>query len=114
MPYATPLTDAELAEALESLPAWTLDDAVIRLTVELRDFREAIALVNAVAEAAQAADHHPDMHVTGYRRVSFELTTHAAKAITSRDIELAQSIEGILVRFAPDANQGAGTGVAGG
>ena len=64
--------------------------------------------MNAVAEAAEAANHHPDIHITGYRRVSFELTTHAAKALTFRDIELAQSIEGILVRFAPDANQGVG------
>ncbi|MEA2651730.1 MAG: 4a-hydroxytetrahydrobiopterin dehydratase [Chloroflexota bacterium] len=114
MPYATPLTDAELAEALVSLPAWTREGEVIRLTVELRDFREAVALVNAVADAAEAADHHPDIHITGYRRVSFELTTHAAKALTVRDVELAQSIEGILVRFAPDANQGAGTGGVGG
>ena len=67
-----------------------------------------------IADAAEAADHHPDIHITGYRRVSFELTTHAAKALTFRDIELAQSIEGILVRFAPDANQGAGTGGVGG
>ena len=69
MPYATPLTDAELADALGSLPAWTREGDVIRLTVELRDFREAIALVNAVADAAEAANHHPDIHITGYRRV---------------------------------------------
>ncbi len=97
MPYATPLTDEELAEALASLPAWTRDDAVIRLTVELRDFREAVALVNAVADAAEAANHHPDIHVTGYRRVSFELTTHSAKALTRRDMELAGEITRLII-----------------
>jgi len=96
MPYATPLTDAELAEALASLAAWSRDGAVIRRTVELADFRAAIALVNAVADAAEAANHHPDMHITGYRRVSFELTTHAAKALTWRDIELAGEIDRIV------------------
>jgi 4a-hydroxytetrahydrobiopterin dehydratase len=114
MPYATPLTEAELAEALAGLPAWTRDDSVIRLTVELRDFREAIALVNAVADASEAANHHPDLHIVGYRRVSIELTTHAAKALTWRDIDLATTIEGILVRFAPDVNQGGGSGGPGG
>ena len=92
MPYATPLTDAELAEALASLPAWTREGAVIRLTVELRDFREAVALVNAVAEAAEAANHHPDIHITGYRRVSFELTTHAASGLTKNDFVMAAKI----------------------
>jgi 4a-hydroxytetrahydrobiopterin dehydratase len=114
MPYATPLTEPELVEALASLPAWTRDGDVIRLTVELRDFREAIALVNAVADASEAANHHPDMHITGYRRVSLELTTHAAKALTWRDIDLAGTIEAILVRFAPDVNQGGGGGGSGG
>ena len=114
MPYATPLTEPELAEALAALPAWTRDGSVIRLTVELRDFREAIALVNAVADASETANHHPDVHITSYRRVTLELTTHAAKALTWRDIDLASTIEGILVRFAPDVNQGGGAGGPGG
>jgi len=97
MPYATPLTDTELADALGSLPEWTRDGPIIRRTAELRDFRDAVALINAVADAAEAADHHPDIHLTGYRRVSFELSTHAAKAVTGRDIELAAEIDRLII-----------------
>ena len=97
MPYADPLTDAELAAALASLPGWTRDGPTISRSVQLHDFREAIALVNAVADAAEAADHHPDMHITGYRRVSFELSTHAAKALTRRDIDLAAEIDRLII-----------------
>ena len=96
MPYATPLTDAELAEGLASLPEWTRDGDTIRRSVQVADFAAAIALVNAVAGAAEAANHHPDIHVTGYRHVSLEVSTHAAKALTRRDIELATEIDRLI------------------
>ncbi len=96
MPYATPLTDAELADALASLPEWAQEGDTIRRSVEVADFAAAVALINAVAEAAEAADHHPDIHLTGYRHVSFEVSTHAAKALTRRDIELATEIDRLI------------------
>jgi 4a-hydroxytetrahydrobiopterin dehydratase len=96
MPYATPLTDAELAEALVSLPEWTPEGDTIRRSVQVADFAAAIALVNSVADAAEAANHHPDIHITGYRHVSFELSTHAARALTRRDIELAVEIDRLI------------------
>jgi 4a-hydroxytetrahydrobiopterin dehydratase len=96
MPYATPLTDAELADALALLPEWAQDGDTIRRSVEVADFAAAVALINAVAEAAEAADHHPDIHLTGYRHVSFEVSTHAAKALTRRDIELATEIDRLI------------------
>ena len=94
MPYAEPLTDAELAEALARLPDWERDGGAIRRTVELAGFRAAIDFVNAVADAAEQANHHPDISIHRYRRVTFMLTTHAAGgAITLRDIELAARID---------------------
>jgi 4a-hydroxytetrahydrobiopterin dehydratase len=96
MPYATPLTDAELADALALLPEWAQEGDTIRRSVEVADFAAAVALINAVAEAAEAADHHPDIHLTGYRHVSFEVSTHAAKALTRRDIELATEIDRLI------------------
>src|SRR3989337_395135 len=74
MPYATPLTDAELPSALASLPDWARDGAILRRTVKVADFRAAVALVNRVADAAEAANHHPDISITGYRNVTFELS----------------------------------------
>jgi 4a-hydroxytetrahydrobiopterin dehydratase len=96
MPYATPLTDAELADALALLPEWAQEGDTIRRSVEVADFAAAVALINAVAKAAEAADHHPDIHLTGYRHVSFEVSTHAAKALTRRDIELATEIDRLI------------------
>ncbi len=93
MPYADPLTDDELTAALEGLPEWTRDGVFIRRSVKVDGFSAAADLVRAVADAANAADHHPDVHITGYRNVMFELTTHAVHALTRRDIELATEID---------------------
>jgi len=97
MPYADPLTDHELAAALAGLPDWTRDGVFIRRSVKVEGFSAAADLVQAVADAANAADHHPDVHITGYRNVAFELTTHAAGAITRRDIELATEIDRLIL-----------------
>jgi 4a-hydroxytetrahydrobiopterin dehydratase len=105
MPYADPLTDAELAAALAALPAWSREDDTIRRTVKAAGFRAAVELVNAVAEAAEAANHHPDVHITGYRNVTFELSTHAAKAVTRRDIELATEIDRLVEAQASGAQR---------
>jgi 4a-hydroxytetrahydrobiopterin dehydratase len=97
MPYADPLGDRELDAALAGLPEWTRDGECIRRTTTAHDFREAVELVVSVAEAAEAAGHHPDIHLTGYRRLTFELSTHAVKAITRRDIELATQIDRLIL-----------------
>jgi 4a-hydroxytetrahydrobiopterin dehydratase len=93
MPYATPLTDDEIADGLTRLDGWERDGDWIRRTVTCANFREAVALIVAVADAAEAADHHPDVELRRYRRVTFHLTTHAAKAITERDLGLAAEID---------------------
>lgn len=96
MPYAEPLSDAEIAAGLVRLDAWERDGDTIRRTVDLANFRAAIALVNAVADAAEDANHHPDIEVRRYRWVTLTLTTHAAHAITRRDLELATEIDRIV------------------
>ena len=63
MPYAPLLSADELASALASLPEWTREGEAISRTVRCPSFRDAIGLVNAVADAAEAADHHPDIEI---------------------------------------------------
>ena len=71
-------------------------DALVR-DLEFPDFRAAIGFVGRVAEAAEAADHHPDILVHGYRRVRLTLTTHSAGGtVTERDEALARTIDGML------------------
>ena len=92
MPYATPLTEPEIAAALASLPEWRRDGDWLIRTVVCPTFRASIALVAAVADAAEEADHHPDIEIS-WRRVTFRLTTKAARALTAKDVAMAATID---------------------
>jgi 4a-hydroxytetrahydrobiopterin dehydratase len=92
MPYAPLLSEAEILEGLAALPDWRRDGETIVRTVKAATFLDAIALVNRVAEAAEAADHHPDILIN-WRRVTFTLSTHAAHGLTARDVAMARQID---------------------
>jgi 4a-hydroxytetrahydrobiopterin dehydratase len=89
-----PILDEEaLATALRELSGWTRDGDSLTRTFRRRDWRDAIALVNAVAEEADRRDHHPDISITGYRNVTFRLTSHDSGGVTKRDVNLARRID---------------------
>ena len=52
-----------------------------------------MAFVNRVAEAANAANHHPDIHLERYKTVRVVLTTHIAHGLTDADVSLARTID---------------------
>jgi 4a-hydroxytetrahydrobiopterin dehydratase len=52
--------------------------------------------VTRVAFLSEAAAHHPDVDVR-YKRVRLVLSTHEAKGVTRRDLDLAAEID----RLAP-------------
>jgi len=88
------LTDPEIDTALATLgPAWRREGDSIVAELEREDFAAAIALVNAIAAEAERADHHPDILIHGYRRLTITLTTHAAGGLTQRDFALARAID---------------------
>lgn len=68
------------------------------------DFLSGLALVNRVAEAAEAANHHPDVELT-YPTVTVRLSSHDVGGITSRDLDLARAIS----EFAAEAGASADT-----
>lgn len=69
----------------------------IRKQWELKDFMAAIHFFDEVAKIAQEEDHHPDLHLTGYRHVVIELSTHAVKGLTENDFILAAKIDQLPV-----------------
>jgi 4a-hydroxytetrahydrobiopterin dehydratase len=94
------LDDAAIEAALVGLPGWIRDGDELVRTVRARDWRAAIALVGAVADEAERRDHHPDVCVTGYRDVTFRLTTHSEGGISKRDIALAKEIDRVAAERA--------------
>jgi 4a-hydroxytetrahydrobiopterin dehydratase len=92
MPYAPLLTQPEIDRGLEALPDWRREGEAILRTIRCATFRDAISMVDRVADAAEAADHHPDMEIV-WRRVTFRLTTKASGGITEKDLAMAADID---------------------
>ncbi|MDP9282140.1 MAG: 4a-hydroxytetrahydrobiopterin dehydratase [Chloroflexota bacterium] len=88
----TRLDEAALAQLLAS-SAWRREANTITRTFTLKGFKGAIAFANRVAEAANEANHHPDIHIESYRKVRIVLTTHMTGGISDADVELARRID---------------------
>src|SRR5438552_16268463 len=93
----TRLDEGALRELLEAGTGWRRDRAALTKTFTFKGFKEAMAFANRVAEAANAANHHPDIHIEGYKTVRIVLTTHATGDITDADVALARAIDAVAV-----------------
>jgi 4a-hydroxytetrahydrobiopterin dehydratase len=88
-------SSAEIAQALQAIPDWRLDNGALARTFSFSDFREAMSFVNSVAEIAERAGHHPDIEIR-YNKVNLALSSHDAGGITERDFSLAAEIGKVL------------------
>jgi 4a-hydroxytetrahydrobiopterin dehydratase len=82
-------------QALRELPGWERNGDAIAKTFTHDDFRAAMTFVNRVADAAEAANHHPDIDVR-WNRVTLTLISHSAGGLTADDIALAHRIERLV------------------
>jgi len=81
--------------ALQELPGWERNGDVICKTFVHDDFHSAMAFVDRVAEAAEAAGHHPDIDIR-WNKVTLALTSHDAGGLTSADTALAHRIQRLV------------------
>lgn len=88
------LTEGEITERLRD-SEWQREGETIVRAQKFEDFLTAIAYVNRVAQAAQAANHHPDILVHGYNRVRLTLCTHSVGGLTELDFSLASQLDGL-------------------
>ena len=93
----TRLDEAVLASLLASGTGWTREGNALIRTFTFKGFKGAVAFVNRVADAANATNHHPDIHLERYKTVRIVLTTHIAHGITDADVELAKAIDALEV-----------------
>jgi 4a-hydroxytetrahydrobiopterin dehydratase len=86
------LSQEQITSALAALPGWEFRDDSISKLFRFPEFMDGIKFINRVAGLAEAADHHPDIHVS-YTRVRFVCSTHTDGGVTDKDIKLAGEIE---------------------
>ena len=95
MPRPPRLSPDELDTALRDLPQWSGDGDGLRRTVELPSCRDAVAAIVAIADVAEAMDHHPDVDLR-WRTLHLSLVSHSAGGVSELDLELARRIDALL------------------
>src|SRR5947207_11716752 len=67
----------EARKQVEKLPGWKLteDGKRIRREWVVKDFLTGISFFDEVARLAEAEQHHPDLHLAGYRNAAIEIST---------------------------------------
>lgn len=83
-----PLAQEAVEKELERLPEWSGVNDAIQRTYQFKDFVAAMAFVNRIADAAEKAQHHPDILIR-WNKVTLTLSTHDAGGITGKDFALA-------------------------
>lgn len=88
----------DATQYLAATPRWSLADDTksISRKVVCKHFVEAMGLLNQIAEVAESEQHHPDLHLTGYRNVLILLTTHAIGGLSENDFIVAAKIDQVL------------------
>lgn len=97
------LSQSKAGEFLSVLPDWSLSAGAKGLFRDyvMDDFSAAIELIKRIAEVAEAEDHHPDLHLTGYRKLRIELATHSIGGLSENDFILAAKIDELPKRLKP-------------
>jgi 4a-hydroxytetrahydrobiopterin dehydratase len=86
------LTTSQILDA--GLDDWRKLAQALHARFRTGDFVTGLTFVTAVTEAAQLADHHPDVTLT-YPFVDLKLISHDVGRITRRDLDLAHRISEI-------------------
>ena len=93
-----PIGPEDAIDYLKATPHWTLadDSKSISRKINCKNFVQSMGLLNKIADVAESEQHHPDLHLTGYRHVRVELTTHAIGGLSENDFIIAAKIDAIL------------------
>jgi 4a-hydroxytetrahydrobiopterin dehydratase len=89
------LESDDIRKYLKATPQWKLtgDGKRVRREWRVKDFPTALDFFERVGRIAEEEDHHPDLHLTGYRNVAIEIGTHAIDGLSENDFILAAKID---------------------
>jgi 4a-hydroxytetrahydrobiopterin dehydratase len=93
-----PFSYVEVKHRKNEIPGWELapDAKSIERTLTLKNFVECVELINQIKDIAESENHHPDVHLTGYKNLKIVLSTHAVGGVTENDFILASRINELI------------------
>jgi 4a-hydroxytetrahydrobiopterin dehydratase len=89
------LSDDEIRKHLATLSGWEARENALVKTYGVGSFVNGVVLIGAIAQLAEAAGHHPDLELFGYKNLTVKLSTHDEGGVTMKDVDLARQIEGL-------------------
>jgi len=94
-----PLTPSELGQYARAVPQWNVsdDNTSIARHFKLKDFEQALKYVNAIAALATCENHHPDLYIHGWNKLTVTLSTHAIGGLSTNDFVMAAKIDHLPV-----------------
>jgi 4a-hydroxytetrahydrobiopterin dehydratase len=94
-----PLGAKEVKALAAQLKGWrVMGGRTLRQDLVMKDFMSAVRLIDAIARVAEVEGHHPDLHLTGYKNLAIELSTHSVGGLSINDFILAEKITRIQDR----------------
>ena len=96
-----PLSLEMVQSYLKAIPQWrlTANGKGIERSWKAKHFMAAMDFLNRIAAIAEEEDHHPDIHLTGYRQIKIEMTTHSLNGLSENDFILAAKIDQIPIEL---------------
>ena len=101
------LSEAEIRERLGGLSGWTHASNAIERKFTTEGWPATLMLVNAIGFLCEAADHHPDLHVS-WGGVTVRFNTHTAGGVSEKDFEIARKVDEVAL-WRPKGGALAGT-----
>ena len=96
----TPALTRPEAEALlaQISDRWQISDDAQTLAREIvfKDFAQAMAFLNRLAEVAESEGHHPDFYLHGWNNVRVTLSTHAIGGLSRNDFLVAAKLDRVV------------------
>jgi 4a-hydroxytetrahydrobiopterin dehydratase len=89
-----PLSRDEAERYMDAVRGWKLDSgepAKLTRSLKFKDFAQAMAFVNEIAQIAESEGHHPDIYIS-WNRVRLDLITHAIGGLSMNDFIMAAKI----------------------
>ena len=99
-----PLAGPELLSYMGDVPLWKVsaDGKSISREFVFTDFVGGVVFITDVAHIAEEEGHHPDLHLTDYRKVEVVVATHAGgQRVTMADLVLAAKLDALPADYSP-------------
>jgi 4a-hydroxytetrahydrobiopterin dehydratase len=96
-----PVSPEQVRRYLADMTDWKLstDGRRIRREWRVKDFLTGLDFFNRIGRLAEEENHHPDLHLSGYRNLAVELWTHAINGLSENDFILAAKIDKLPVEL---------------